>query len=136
MGGRGGYSGTAEYKAQEDFKRFSEPKTRADYILRLEVLAEVGMPGYRTTSSVSDWENYGKSRTYLKINAYRESDGKFHHSQDYGYFDNQSGEYVRGRAGTNRLDYEHQYNASGNRAITDDEIKKAIKSINAKKFGL
>ena len=26
MGGRGGYSGTAEYKAQEDFKRFSSLK--------------------------------------------------------------------------------------------------------------
>lgn len=49
--------------------------------------------GYHYVASVSNWENYGKSRTYFAI---YESRNNSKHSKkiSYGYYDNQKNVYV------------------------------------------
>ena len=49
--------------------------------------------GYHYRAVVSDWENYGKSRTYFKIIETRDN-SKHHVEKNYGYFDNQTDEYI------------------------------------------
>lgn len=82
-------------KVNKLVNRVTNPTTKDDFIARLKVIGEVGEPSYKTVVKTTDWNNYGKSRTYLKIDAYRESDGKYHHSMDYGYYDNNTKSYVK-----------------------------------------
>lgn len=103
------------------------PITKDDYIARLKVIAEVGVGKYDLKISVREWENYGKNRTYFKINAFRKCDGKFHHDQDYGYFDNINNVYVS----TNKykkLDGK-VFDAAG-MSIDEQKITEALKKIN------
>lgn len=76
------------------YERVKDPKTREDYILALQVVSSVENDRYRYEFDASDWNKYGKSRTYFSVDAYRKSDGKHHHMNDYGYFDNVSKTYV------------------------------------------
>lgn len=55
--------------------------------------------GYHYEAVVNDWENYGKSRTYFSIVETRRN-SKHYSVTRYGYFDNKSGEYVRGKYAT------------------------------------
>lgn len=54
--------------------------------------------GYHYDTIISDWENYGKSRTYF---SYRETRDYSKHKiiKKFGFYDNQSGEYVAGKYG-------------------------------------
>ena len=55
--------------------------------------------GYHYEAVVSDWENYGKSRTYFSIIETR--DNSKHYSETrYGYINNQTEEYVREKYAT------------------------------------
>ena len=114
----------------KEISRVKNPQTKEDYMLRLDVIAEVGEAGYSTVSSKRDWENYGKSRTYLKIDAYREQDGKYHHSRDYGYYDNVNKKYNPPR-NVNNLDGKI-FTVSG-AYMSDEQIETALKSIENKK---
>ena len=123
MGGRGGSSGGSG----ASYDKVMNPVTKEDYTTRLKVIAAVGQPRYKTTVSISEWENYGKSRTYFKLNMYREGDGKLHHSQDYGYYDNKAQKYVQ----------THKYkglsgkliDASGNNVLSKSDVTSALKKI-------
>ncbi len=51
---------------------------------------------YRYNVYVSDWEGYGKSRTYFAVYETRRNSN--HNAKyDYGFYDNQTGKYVAGR---------------------------------------
>lgn len=122
MGGRGGSSGGSG----ASYDRVMNPATKEDFTTRLKVIAAVGQPGYKANISISEWENYGKSRTYFKLNMNRESDGKLHHSQDYGYYDNKAKKYVqthkyKGLTGT-------LYDISG-APMSKSEVTSALKKI-------
>ena len=55
--------------------------------------------GYHYRAEVNDWENYGKSRTYFAIIETRDN-SKHYSKTRYGYFDNQTEEYVREKYAT------------------------------------
>lgn len=121
MGGRGASSGISA-----GYNRVTNPKTKDDYVDRLKVIAANGQPGYTVSVSTSNWENYGKSRTYLKLNMNRESDGRAHHSQDYGYYDNKAQKYVPSKS--HDLSSSNFYSASGS-IMSNQEISAALKKI-------
>lgn len=121
MGGRGGSSGISS-----GYSKVMNPKTKDDYVKRLKVIAANGQPGYTVSVNTSNWDNYGKSRTYLKLYMSRESNGKAHHSQDYGYFDNNSQKYVPSKS--HDLSSSNFYSASGS-VMTKSEITNALKKI-------
>lgn len=78
-------------------KSWREAKSsKVRLIARLEELAaEAGSHdnGYHYKTYVRDWENYGRSRTYFSI--YETRDHSKHNKKiSYGYFDNQTQEYV------------------------------------------
>lgn len=127
MGGRGSASGISTV-FQRDLGRLNNPETKADFVFKLDVISEIESATYKYYAKETDWENYGKSRTYFKINAYRRSDGEFHHSKDYGYFDNKSGKYVPNQYGD--LSWK-TLNAGGN-SVTEKEILEAIKRVKKK----
>lgn len=104
MGGRGSSSGANNNSAAKAMiTRIKEPTTKQDFIDKMNVMAELGNQQgvYNYKVKTTDWENYGKSRTYLKITETRASDGKPHGERDYGYFDNNSGKYVKSKAYAN-----------------------------------
>lgn len=47
--------------------------------------------------SISDWENYGKKRTYIKVHETKKH-SKHHVVYDYGYVDRQTNKYVPGKS--------------------------------------
>ena len=55
--------------------------------------------GYHYKAVVNDWKNYGKSRTYFSIIETRDH-SKHYAKTEYGYLDNQTGEYVRAKYST------------------------------------
>lgn len=64
---------------------------------RLETIVNAsGNDVYDYEIIVSEWNNYGKSRTYFKIIETR-NNSKHHVERLYGYIDNESGEYVAGK---------------------------------------
>lgn len=137
-GSSGGFKGTSggggsgsKNAIAETINRIQNPSAKQDYIDRLEVLNEIGAPGYRTEISMRDWQNYGKDRTYLKIDAYRESDNKFHHSYDFGYYDNQKKTYVSTKK-YNTLDTSKIYTLSGS-SIDNSQLEAAVKAVNKRK---
>lgn len=123
--GKGGASGVAALTSG-----VLNPKTKTDYVTRLKVIAEYGQPGYALDYSISNWEKGGKSRTYMRIEAYREYDGKLHHYQDYGYYDNKTGEYVPNRE--KNLGSSNIYDASGNEKITESKVSQTIAQLKKK----
>ena len=111
------------------YERVKDPKTREDYILALQVVSSVENDRYRYEFDASDWNKYGKSRTYFSVDAYRKSDGKHHHMNDYGYFDNVSKTYVPSQ--TNSLDpgvRKSIYSPSGS-ALTEEAVRDILKKI-------
>ena len=123
LSGRGGSSGIGAI-SEKQVDSVMNPTTKTEFVEKLEVLAEIGQAGYETVAKTTEWEKYGKSRTYLKVDAYRESDGRFHHSFDYGYFDNVSGSYV---ASTRNDLYSANYDLGGNNKITVSDVVEALK---------
>ena len=122
MGGRGSSSGIgARYNS------VMNPQTKDDFVSKLKVIGAHGQPGYNLSVSTSDWEGYGKSRTYFKIDAYREGDRKLHHSMDYGYYDNRSKKYVASKK-YNDLSGNVVYSASGT-SLSKADISAALKKI-------
>ena len=70
--------------------------TRDYLIAELERLADTRNSfdnGFNYRVKVNDWENYGKSRTYLSLIETRKH-SKHYVTKKYGYFDNQTHEYM------------------------------------------
>lgn len=129
MGGRGSSSGANNNSAAKAMiTRIKEPTTKQDFIDKMNVMAELGNQQgvYNYKVKTTDWENYGKSRTYLKITETRASDGKPHGERDYGYFDNNSGKYVKSKA--NNLDTPQFYNVGGN-SVSNQDLKNAVNAV-------
>ena len=88
--------------------------TKQEIIERLNKVCEASQNGrFKVEARVSDWENYGRSRTYLKL--VETSDVTKHYKElDCGYFDNQKGVYVAGRR---NLEAEKVYDFGGNNIV-------------------
>lgn len=73
-------------------------KTKKELIMeRLEMMAKAAVQRYNYiyTVYVSEWEEYGKNRTYLAV--FEKSDVTKHNAKiECGYFDNNADEYVPG----------------------------------------
>lgn len=122
-------SNSSESLINQMYERVKNPKTREDYILALQVVSSVEDGRYRYEFDASDWNKYGKSRTYFSVDAYRKSDGKHHHMNDYGYFDNVSNTYVPSR--TKSLDpgvSKSIYSTSGS-ALEEEAVRNILKKI-------
>ena len=63
---------------------------------RLKLIIENSPNVYNEEIKVSHWENYGKSRTYLKV-IETSANSKHHNEYDYGYIDNKTSEYIAGK---------------------------------------
>lgn len=121
---RGG-GGSTSQKAE----RILSPSTRQDFIERAEFIASVSSYGGRKyTVSTSDWEKNGKNRTYININEYDASDGKFRAKKDMGYFDNVSNSYVSGRGGNNDLNERNVWNLAGSKKYGKNDIEDFLKT--------
>lgn len=84
-------------------------------IARLNKVAEFGgCQGYHYTVKINEWNKYGKSRTYFSIVETRERTKHFKEKK-YGYFDNQTGEYVPDKYGD--LSGDTVYDFGGNHKI-------------------
>ena len=88
--------------------------TKQEIIERLNKVCEASQNArFAIEARVSDWENYGKSRTYLKL--VETSDTTKHYKTvDFGYFDNKNGVYV---AGQRDLEAETIYDFGGNNVV-------------------
>ena len=134
MGGRGG-SGGFSGGVNADYNRVMNPKTIQDYSLKQDVIIEYGNNNdatYEYVDASRDWENYGKSRTYFKINVFRRDDGKLHHSIDNGYYDNKANKMVDNAKYSNFTDDKLWLRGS---SLSEKDIKETLKSIrkNSKK---
>lgn len=87
---------------------WAEAKLKAQMISKMEYLVSIATDVYNYSISARDWENYGKSRTYLKIFETRRNST---HNKVYecGYIDNQKNVYVPGK-----IDLNDKYSLSGN----------------------
>ena len=74
--------------------------------------------GYNYRIQTSDWEKYGKSRTYFKIIETRDN-SKRRAEYDYGYYDNKEEKYVAGKS-----DIFKNYSLRGSSFDIEAEIKK------------
>ena len=88
---------------------------KQEIIDRLNKVCEASQNArFTIRAEVRDWENYGKSRTYLKL-VETSSETKHYKVVDYGYFDNVSGKYV---AGDKRdLSGDYAYDFGGNNRV-------------------
>ena len=65
-----------------------------DYaVKRLQTIVNHSGDAYDYEIKVRNWENYGKSRTYLSI-VETSKTSKHYVERKYGYIDNQTGEYI------------------------------------------
>ena len=88
--------------------------TKQEIIERLNKVCEASQnERFTIESRVCDWENYGKSRTYLKL-VETSNVTKHYQALDFGYFDNKKGVYVAGRRD---LEAETVYDFGGNNIV-------------------
>ena len=127
----GGKRGGESSRLNALINQVTNPTTKGDFMLRLEVIAEVGQPTYKTVAKITDWDNYGKSRTYFKVDAYRDSDGRLHHTNEYGYYDNKAKKYVATNK-YNDMEDSKIFTMSGS-SMPDDKLRNALKNIIKKK---
>lgn len=85
-----------------------------DYIERIKKIESASqVDGYERKAVISDWNNYGKSRTYFSIVETREN-SKHYAKKDYGYYDNAADKYI---AGKSSLDGDFAYDFGGNEKV-------------------
>ena len=89
----------AEIKAVAGSVKKIMENTKEYFISRAETIAAVSEGGdYTYSVKVNDWNNYGKSRTYISIVETR-TNSKHYATKKYGYFDNMTNEYVAEKYG-------------------------------------
>ncbi|MEY8396203.1 hypothetical protein AALB64_15535 [Lachnospiraceae bacterium 45-P1] len=78
-------------------KAWKEARSMKEQLIaKMELLTSLANKAYDYKISVSDWENYGKSRTYFKIYETRKN-SRHNVIYDCGYYDNQKDVYVPGK---------------------------------------
>ena len=88
--------------------------TKQEIIERLNKVCEASQNAWFTIEArITDWENYGKSRTYFKL-VETSNVTKHYKALDFGYFDNKKGVYV---AGKRNLEAETVYDFGGNSIV-------------------
>lgn len=88
--------------------------TKQEIIERLNKVCEASQNDRFTIEArITDWENYGKSRTYFKL-VETSSVTKHYKALDFGYFDNKKGVYVSGQRD---LEAETVYDFGGNNIV-------------------
>lgn len=88
--------------------------TKQEIIERLNKVCEASQNDrFAIEVRVSDWENYGKSRTYFNL-VETSSVTKHYKALDFGYFDNKKGVYL---AGQRDLEAETVYDFGGNNVV-------------------
>ena len=127
--GGGGRISANSKQVQDTVARIKSPSTKQDFIDKMEVMVELSKSQDTYTYSIrtSEWENYGKSRTYLKIAETRASDGKPHGERDYGYYDNKTNTYVKPKS-SNNLNGREFYSISGG-TVSDDDLAAATAAV-------
>ena len=125
--GAGGAEGGADYSVQA--RKISNPSSRQDYIDRAEFIGQISENvSYKYDVSVSEWQNYGKDRTYIKLNRYYSSDGTLRQSIDMGYFDNAKNEYVKGRTKNSDSMQGNLWNLQGSQKFSESDIAEFLKN--------
>ena len=110
-------------------QRISNPSTKQDFLDRANFIAEVSEnSAYNYDVSVSEWQNYGKDRTYIKLNQYNSSDGSLRQAIDMGYYDNVKNEYVKGRTKNSDSMQGNLWNLQGSQKYTDSDIAEFLKN--------
>lgn len=132
MGGRGSGSGFGggTSKAEKDVAKrvtsIANPSSKSDYIERAKFIAQVSEnDSYKYEVQTSEWQNYGKDRTYIKMNQYFQ-DGKFRSQMNFGYYDNVKKEYVKGGKNSDSMSG-NLWNLQGSKKYTDSDIANEIK---------
>lgn len=98
MGGRGSSTGTAKYSNENLEKRMNL------------IISKSGNDGsYNRRVSLSDWENYGKKRTYIKVIETRKN-SKRRAEYDFGFVDRETNQYHSGKH-----NMEKNYNLGGSK---------------------
>ena len=126
----GGGAAGNEKQVNSMMSRIGEPTGKQDFIDKLDIMVEAsnvinqGVSEYRL--SMSEWENYGKSRTYFKV--YESKDGKSRSVSDYGYYDNGAQKYVSPKARGNDLTSENVYSISGSK-LDNTQIANAAREV-------
>ena len=88
--------------------------TKQEIIERLNKVCEASQNDRFTIEArITEWENYGKNRTYFKM-VETSSVTKHYQAIDFGYFDNKKGVYV---AGQRDLEAETVYDFGGNNIV-------------------
>lgn len=90
------------------------PKTLEDEAMaRMEAIVASSAKCYDYEIKFSLWENYGKSRTYIKVieKSQNVKASKHYATYDFGYIDNIKNEYVPSKAN----DYRRPFNLNGER---------------------
>lgn len=72
------------------------------------IIENSGKGNYELEAKMNLWENYGKSRTYIKI-VETSKLSKHYVERQYGYIDNKTGEYF---AGKNDLTKNYNFNGA------------------------
>lgn len=136
MGGRGSSSGKAtsnEKQVNSMMSRIGEPTGKQDFLDKLDIMVEASN-AYQDVSeyrlSTSEWENYGKSRTYFKV--YESRNGKSRSVSDYGYYDNKAKKYVSPPKKGHDLTSNYVFSISGSE-LNDTQIANAAREVIKKK---
>lgn len=90
------------------------PKTLEDEAMaKMEAIVAASAKCYDYEIKFSLWENYGKSRTYIKVieKSQNVKASKHYATYDFGYIDNIKNEYVPSKAN----DYRRPFNLNGER---------------------
>lgn len=81
---------------------------RMNKVVAVDQLAENAL--YVRTAKITEWSNYGKSRTYFKLTETSSTSSKHYKEKDFGYFDNINNVYVPGK---DNLESNRIYGMSG-----------------------
>ena len=124
-----GKAGGNEKQVNSMMSRIGEPTGKQDFIDKLDIMVEASNANQDVSEyrlSMSEWENYGKSRTYFKV--YESRDGKSRSVSDYGYYDNGAQKYVSPKARGNDLTSENVYSISGSK-LDNTQIANAAREV-------
>lgn len=135
MGGRGGSSGMSgggrsgnSVSFSQQASRIANPSSKQDFIERAEFIGNVSEnAAYKYDVSTSDWQNYGKDRTYIKLNQYNASDGSLRQSMDMGYYDNIKNQYIEGRGKNSDSMTGNLWDIQGSQKYSETDIADFLK---------
>lgn len=118
-----------EKQVNSMISRIGEPTGKQDFIDKLDIMVEASNANQDASEyrlSTSEWENYGKSRTYFKV--YESRNGRSRSVSDYGYYDNIAQKYVSPKARGNNLTSGNVYSIRGSK-LDNTQIANAAREV-------